>query len=1159
MKIQISLLLLALNVCTFAQVPIYNHSVNPKAFPDYSRRNFLAPTPEETFKDTVRFVGARNDIPDASHMFYGNFYRPNQSWSTQGTLTLAGDIAKMVRDGIGVFDVGGYGPGTPNTGSFGQATVSKNNLKQLDRLGNMFVGNSLGEQDGRYWADLHSLIEPGSSDPKILHTNLLNYIRQNAKDYGYKLTQLTTWWAFHYAPKDGYISAIGSECHNKDRVSHIQLQQAFNRGVSRQYGLVTFGDVSVFNTWGYKSYSSTGSNYGPTWGSSVALMKRMMVLQYQSNAWILGFENEWKDKSGSPLPVGKVQKGMYNMVMNEYPQAGGIHVPVAFMTDFFSGWMPPYRNEYKKWGFLPYDRGNYLTHELFSLIYPSYEQNGQKKNEDGAILANKYGDVDAILSDIHAELMLQYPVIVAADSLMTDMSVTRDKIRHYVTGGGIFVVTANNARNLFPDAEFGKFEQMDANTNITYGTQSMTETNAFRYCSSSLTGNTIASANSKPLALEMQEGKGKYIILLTDFGMTKGVLPKMLNHTKAIIGDLCSKHQLFSAGENVTCMVNALDANSYLIGIYNNTLQPKTFELKSKIGTISSMKEISLGEDLTSEVGYTPEGAKIDFGTNSNTNIRALDVRMFKVTVEQALVTDLPEITYPKLPTQKYFVVNDLMSVKDKISGWPHFFHYFSGIKTDWDVLENVDNKAFKEEVEWINHQKMDLIIDFSNRFQLLDFRPENVILYNQLTAKLKNLMSNLMLFTGNKTIFLPEPTNQLELLSLKEINACCKAEGVQMVVRKRNLTEEQRNKYFAELNNLTNEWATANTTNEEELNAATYISLEPSMTPIKSSALSLVYDAKSVIFDLPVAENWDQVYKVISAIREKKDLIINSTEIKENLLWKVSEDNVNHYVAMHRISSLKETVIKNQRNFFTYFGGVKIDGKYLWGKSIDACREEGRWLKEKGIGVIVDLIPEIDLYPNLTWVKELATYKRGKDFTDNILEKMEAMGISQIIIGSHMRCEHWSSTTVTNEQSIKNGMKLFTEAAKKKGIVVHIQHRGTSRYPFRLLANPTEVQSLVREFAGTRFAMNLGLVLPSGVQDLLSKANSTPGVIIYAYPGSADFDLRNSLTKGPYRGENQDFSILPTNVPQILDAEYVNWSEIIKDCKLLNWKPINL
>ena len=843
------------------------------------------------------------------------------------------------------------------------------------------------------------------------------------------------------------------------------------------------------------------------------------------------------------------------MVMNKFPQPGNIHVPVAMLTDFFSGWMPPYGGSYKKWGILPYDRGNYFTHALFSLFYPGYEQNGQDKNEKNAIATNKLGDVDAVLSDIHSELMSQYPVIIAADSLMTDMGVMRDKIYQYVVSGGTFVMTANNARNLLAGVVFRGYQTANAGSDVTYGNKTIRETASFRYCSTSLTGTSIASIGGAPLAIEVKEGKGRYIILLSDFGMQNSATPVLLNHTKEIIGDLCKKYQLFTVDGNVTCMVNTLKHNTFLVGIYNNSLEQQTFELKSQIGDITSVEEVSLGEDLTNEVGYTPQGIKIDFGQNGTNSIQALGVRLFKVTVDQPNISDIQEVAYPSLPSEKYLSVNNLMRVEEQISGWPHFFHYFSGVKLNWESLATVENEAFKEGVNWLNHQKLDIMVDFSDRFPLMDFRPENIVLYDRLCSKIENVMSNLLLLQGKKTIILPEPSNQLEFVSLKDIHMRCQANDVLIAVKTGKLSKEKQDEYLTELSSPGILLAGEYTGDDATITSSDLLWLVPVSSPISSEALNRVYPAKPIVFDFPAGTGWEDIYDVVSSIRENRPVQIQPVaSAKEDVNKKVSPKNANHFITMYGISSVKEDILKNEEQFFAYFGGVKVDGNYLWNKSVEACQEESEWLKEKNIQLIIDLIPQIDLYPNLTWVKELGTpYTRSKTVMDNILKKMEIMGISKVIIGSHMRCEHWSSTTVTNEQSIKNGMKIFIDAAKQKGITIYIQHRSYERYPGRLLASPSETKRLVNEFSGTYFSMNLGIV--SNMQNVLSEAGNKLGMIIYACQGSADFDLRNPLYKGSYRGNRPDYGSLPVDIPQILDANYVNWNEIVNDCRILGWE----
>lgn len=1133
------ILLILISKLLICQTVIYPYRVEPTKFPDYHKRSFLAPTPAESFNDTIRFVGSRYTEPKKEFMFYGNFYRPNQGWIfNQSYFEFYADILSMKKQNIGVFDPAGYGPGTPYTGSFGQRTIPKNKLDMLNELGPMFIGNSLGEQDGRYWADQRQLMEPYSRNPKIQHTIFLDYLRQNAKDYGYKLTQLTTFWGFHYLPKDGYVSAVGSECQNKDRVSQIQVQYAFNRGISRQYGIINFGDVSVFNTWGYKD--NPADPYG---GNSFALMRRMMFLQYQYNSWILGFEGGWGTVE-NPEPIGKIQIGMYNLVNEHFPQPGNLHAPVAFLTDFFSGWMPPYQGAYLKWGFLPYDRGQYLTHYLFDLVYPNYQNNGQNKDETPAISANVNGDVDAILSDIQQELLLQYPVVVLADELFTDLCEVKDKLDFYVREGGNLVLTAVNAKKLFRPESFSDYESIAAGAAFTYKSTTITESNAFRLCSCDLTGiQTIATVAGKPAVIEYKKGKGKYTILLTDYGLnTSAGKPGILLQTQIVIGDKMKEQMLFSVNKELTCTVNIFNDTTFIVGIYNNTLTQQNFFLESKIGIISSTEELPVGEDLTQQKGYKPVGGTVVFGENSSNTIRALDVRLFKVIVKMPVTKIIPEVNYPVLPENKFLAIKNLPQAKNIISGMPHFFYHFTGIKVDWKELGDAETKAFKENVVWLNHHKMEMVIDFCETFPLVDFRPENVLEYNSLTQKLLNIKANLDLFEGRKIIVLPEPKNQLEYTGLTQLRTICNSMGFGILTKSLKSAGGNASIYDG---------------TEKSIENAALIYVEHTDSLINMKPLNAVFRNTPVVLN-STFQNWDSIYVCLDAIsREANFLVGKKDSLPTDKNLSVSSANVNKYVSFHDIQSLKTEILNHQDDFFGFFEGVKIDGTYLWNLSEEACIEEGRWLSKHKVKVIVDLIRELNHYPNLTWTKELNSYGQGKAMMDNILLKMDLLGSKDIIIGSHMRCELWSTATYTNSSSIKTGMKVFINAAKERGITVHIQHREYQNYPGRLLASPTETKSLVDEFSGTRFAANLGIV--TNETYLTGIAGNKLGLVIIAYKGDASLDCRNPLYKGMYNKLKPDYkSVSRLGVPMILDAEYENWNEVILDCDELGWTRIN-
>ena len=91
----------------------------------------------------------------------------------------------------------------------------------------------------------------------------------------------------------------------------------------------------------------------------------MLLTQYQYNAAILGFESSWYEQTDEKYqlsPIGVLQTDMQNFV-EKYPRSGPQYTPIAFLMDFFSGWMPPsepYEQKYKVWTFLPYQTGDFF-------------------------------------------------------------------------------------------------------------------------------------------------------------------------------------------------------------------------------------------------------------------------------------------------------------------------------------------------------------------------------------------------------------------------------------------------------------------------------------------------------------------------------------------------------------------------------------------------------------------------------------------------------------------------------------------------------------------------------------------------------------------------------------------------------------------------------
>jgi hypothetical protein len=58
--------------------------------------------------------------------------------------------------------------------------------------------------------------------------------------------------------KEGARTLIGAE--TAQALPNNQVYYAFIRGAGKQYGVPWFGNASIFNRWGFKTYGSSGSS-----------------------------------------------------------------------------------------------------------------------------------------------------------------------------------------------------------------------------------------------------------------------------------------------------------------------------------------------------------------------------------------------------------------------------------------------------------------------------------------------------------------------------------------------------------------------------------------------------------------------------------------------------------------------------------------------------------------------------------------------------------------------------------------------------------------------------------------------------------------------------------------------------------------------------------
>ena len=754
---------------------IYPYLLDPTQYPDYTRRPTQVPT-WKTFDGKPQFVGLRN-LPTSSYTNQGLGKVCMAGIHLLTDPNLGSKLDELKGHGYYLFDVGGYVPGSvPN-----QIQVSPGTLQLLEqKLGDRFLGFDVGEQDGRYLFTARAIQSPYAADRMGQYFRAHDYFRRIEDDLGNRLNALMVYWYWPYLIKEGRVVLAGAETQNK--VTSSSVHYAFLRGAGKQYGVHWYGNAAVFNTWHYKAYHEQTAKSGPTKGNSLNLLRRLMFSHFLYNCVILGFEGALHEQSwwppngdGTLSPLGLIQQDAVKFVA-DYPQPGVMHAPVAMLLDHFAGWMPArtWTTAYRVWGYLPYDSGDYLTHSVFSMLYPGYEDCAWYHDERGTICNTPYGDmVDVLHSDATSWVMKQYGVLVAAGNLHTADAELRDKLDVYVSSGGTFIVTAENARRLWPEWKIGQPKRFPPDTLVTWkdGTRT-TESQAMELCDVSLPGGAeiLARCGELSTVIRLRRGAGQIVLLLSPFGINtdptvQGELAhhnwnqplaqphRLLNHVRQVLDSAFRSQQLFSVGDGLGHITCRKGAGDYTVGVYNNSLKSMPFKINSHCGPIKKITELAIGRDMRLAPGYWPhEFQNNDAGQSDAANISAGDVRLFSVQVNETGVRVLPKETASDRPVGRLLALRGILDLREEILRRPTFFEHFDGVKLDWSYILRRDSEQLKCDRSWLERQQLRIVVDFTpglNHFPdltLLDHLPTS---YANSVSLIDNVLSKMNL-TGS-------------------------------------------------------------------------------------------------------------------------------------------------------------------------------------------------------------------------------------------------------------------------------------------------------------------------------------------------------------------------------------------------------------------------
>ena len=740
---------------------VYTHLLDPREHPDYSRRHVRPPS-WDTFEGRTRLTTLRGfKIEDGRIVNYAEelekytkkFELGEVIWPMYPILFTEnlGDLADEIkRQKLFLFDIWGYVPGSGPGGVWQQYQAPAGVFELLEaKLGERWLGADNGEQDGRYIGGYASQFYPTSSDRLEQYLNFQRHFERLTFELGNKLSTLVSLNFGHYFLKEGVYTLIGAE--TAQALPNGQIYYAFIRGAGKQYGVPWFGNASVWNRWGWKQYGAEqhdgGVTGGPTHGTSLSLLKRLLYSHILYNSMLVGFESSWfyPPREEELSPVGLIQRAAGRW-MREVGAPGAMLTPIALMLDFFAGWTFPrhlYTPEvYRVWGNLPYGPGDYLADGVLDMLYPGYQDSSFYHDESGFLSATPYGDsADCLLSDAPDWLLDRYPVLVVAGELGGGAEI-RDRLDSYVKRGGHLLLTAGNLAKL-PGGLAGieakaEVKRLETGAGVQVGRTRIIEDSPFDLCQLSFPkiARVRAEAAGVPAVVEMAYGEGRLTVLGSLFGVGavrahEGEILNevdkplaqpfpLLKHVRSVLDEAFRGQVLIEAGEGLSLITCRKGPGEYTLGIANHTWRQQPLKIASRCGRLESVRELTLDQSEKGAVGYLPLGSeKMSLGVSDDGHIAGGDVRIFAVRVQEDSLTEIAHVAPPARPRGRLLPLRGLGPLREAVWGRPSFFAHFDGVVIDWRYLQVREREELAQEAGWVGQQGLSVVVDLTSGINL--------------------------------------------------------------------------------------------------------------------------------------------------------------------------------------------------------------------------------------------------------------------------------------------------------------------------------------------------------------------------------------------------------------------------------------------------------
>ena len=206
-----------------------------------------------------------------------------------------GDLVdEMRRRNLYLFDVCGYRARHGSRRRLEQFKTPAEALKLLEaKLGPRWLGMDVGEQDGRYIGLYAAQMYPASASRLEQYFNFQRHFQRMTDDLGNKMAALLSLNFGHYFLKEGVYTLWRRDGPGAAEQSgllclHPRRRQAIRRALVRQ--CVDLQSLGFQDVW-RKGVDRFNYRYGPTQGTSLSLLKRLMYSGILYNWAIVGFES----------------------------------------------------------------------------------------------------------------------------------------------------------------------------------------------------------------------------------------------------------------------------------------------------------------------------------------------------------------------------------------------------------------------------------------------------------------------------------------------------------------------------------------------------------------------------------------------------------------------------------------------------------------------------------------------------------------------------------------------------------------------------------------------------------------------------------------------------------------------------------------------------